>query len=65
MDKKMDTRETNIMTIQEEDRTFIRELALLSHEKKMLVKGILIGMDLQEKPETAIARWLRETQVTA
>lgn len=47
----MVTKETNVTTVQEEDRTFIRALMSLSPEKKILVKGILIGMDLQKEPE--------------
>lgn len=50
------TKETNVTTVHEEDRTFIRALMSLSTEKKILVKGILIGMDLQEKPATVAAR---------
>ncbi len=56
MTNKMLTSETNVVNVREEDRAFIRNLKSLSPEKKMLVKGILIGMDLQEKPETAAAR---------
>lgn len=48
--------EKNVTTVREEDKSFIRALTSLSHEKKILVKGILIGIDLQEKPETAAAR---------
>lgn len=43
--------ETNITTINEDDRTFIHALVSLSPEKKTLVKGILIGINLQEKPK--------------
>lgn len=52
----MVTKETNVTTVHEEDRRFIRSLMSLSPEKKILVKGILIGMDLQEKPATVAAR---------
>lgn len=55
MADEMLTREANVTTVQEEDRTFIRALMSLSLEKKILIQGILIGMDLQEKPETAVA----------
>lgn len=48
--------ETNITTINEEDRTFIHALVSLSSEKKTLVKGILIGINLQEKPENVFER---------
>lgn len=43
--------EQNVVDVREEDRDFIRELTLISSEKKLLIKGILIGMGLQEKPE--------------
>lgn len=49
MADKMFARETNITTVHEEDRMFIRSLASLSPEKQNLVKGILIGMGLQEQ----------------
>ncbi len=48
--------ETNITTINEEDRTFIHALVSLSPEKKTLVKGILIGINLQEKSENVFER---------
>ena len=56
MADKVATKEANVTTVHEEDRAFIRALTLLSYEKKILVKGILIGMDLQEKPATVAAR---------
>lgn len=56
MADKMVIKETNVTTVREEDRTFIRALVSLSPEKKNLVKGILIGMNLQEKPATVAAR---------
>lgn len=43
--------EQNVVDVREEDRDFIRELTLISPEKKLLIKGILIGMGLQEKTE--------------
>lgn len=48
--------EKNVTIVHEEDRTFIRALMSLSPEKKTLVKGILIGIDLQEKPATIADR---------
>lgn len=42
--------EKNVVDVREEDRDFIRALTLISSEKKMLLKGILIGMGLQEEP---------------
>ena len=43
--------EKNVVDVREEDRDFIRALMLISHEKKILLQGILIGMDLQESQE--------------
>lgn len=42
--------EKNVVDVREEDRDFIRALTLISSEKKLLLKGILIGMGLQERP---------------
>lgn len=44
--------EKNVVDVREEDRDFIRALMLISPEKKILLQGILIGMDLQESQET-------------
>ena len=54
MADKMVIKETNVTNVHEEDRNFIRALMSLSPEKKILVKGILLGMDVQEKPTTAV-----------
>ena len=43
--------EKNVVDVREEDRDFIRALMLISYEKKILLQGILIGMDLQESQE--------------
>lgn len=51
MEDKIATKETNVTTVHEEDRAFIRALTSISPEKKLLVKGILIGMELQEGSE--------------
>ena len=59
MADKMAIKEANVTTVNEADRTFIRSLMSLSPEKKILVKGILIGMDLQEKPATVTGRTLK------
>ncbi len=52
----MDIKENNIVTVCNEDKNFIQTIVSLSPEKKILIKGILIGMDLQEKPETITVR---------
>ena len=41
--------EKNITMVQNEDKNFIRTLMASPQEKKILIQGILIGMDLQEK----------------
>lgn len=48
--------EKNVTTICEEDKKFISDIMNLAPEKKILVRGILIGLDLQEKrkPLTAV-----------
>ena len=43
--------EKNVVDVREEDKDFIRALMLISPEKKILLQGILIGMDLQESQE--------------
>lgn len=43
--------EKNVMDVREEDRDFIRALTLISSDKKLILKGILIGMSLQERSE--------------
>ena len=49
----MADKEKNFTTVHYEDKLFIRAITSLSPEKKILVKGILIGLDLQEK-QTAL-----------
>jgi len=46
--------ENNITTVCEEDKDFIRALMELPKDKKILVQGILIGLDLQEKSTATI-----------
>lgn len=41
----------NVMQVGEEDRAFIRYIMLLSPEKRSLIRGIIIGMNLQEKKD--------------
>jgi len=36
----------NVTNIGKEDRTFIKEVVELPEEKKILLRGILIGMEL-------------------
>lgn len=46
--------EKNITTVRDEDKSFIRVIMSLPPEKKNLIQGIIIGLDLQEK-QTATA----------
>lgn len=43
------TDEKNVTAVKQEDENFIRALLELPPEKKVLLKGTIIGMDLQEK----------------
>lgn len=49
----MSNKEKNVTLVRDEDKNFIRALTELSPEKKILVKGILIGLDLQKEPAPA------------
>lgn len=49
----MVTKEMNVTNVHEEDRMFIRALMSLSSDKKILVRGILIGMNLQEQSSSS------------
>ena len=54
----MESHKNNVINVHEEDKKFINALTSLSPEKKILIKGILIGMDLQEKPRLSpLGRW--------
>ena len=46
----MENSENNITTVCDEDKNFIRTLLELPNDKKVLVYGILIGLDLKENP---------------
>jgi hypothetical protein len=45
----MTNNEQNITNMCDEDKKFIRAITDLSPENKLLFKGILIGLDLQEE----------------
>lgn len=49
------TNEKNVTTVCEEDKKFINDILNLTPEKKFLVRGILIGLDLQEKQKPLAA----------
>lgn len=42
----------NVTMVQKEDKAFIRSLMGLAPEKKILIQGIIIGLDLQERQAT-------------
>lgn len=48
--------EKNITTVRDEDKSFIRVIMSLPLEKKNLILGIIIGLDLQEKQTATAAR---------
>ena len=48
--------EKNITTVRDEDKSFIRVIMSLPPEKKKLIRGIIIGLDLQEKQTATAAR---------
>lgn len=48
--------EKNITTVRDEDKSFIRVIMSLPPEKKSLIQGIIIGLDLQEKQTATAAR---------
>lgn len=48
--------EKNITTVRDEDKSFIRVIMSLPAEKKNLIQGIIIGLDLQEKQTATAAR---------
>lgn len=53
--------EKNITTVRDEDKSFIRVIMSLPPEKKNLIQGIIIGLDLQEKQTATAARWAAST----
>lgn len=55
--------EKNITTVRDEDKSFIRVIMSLPPEKKNLIQGIIIGLDLQEK-QTATAAYLAASTST-
>lgn len=48
--------EKNITIVRDEDKSFIRVIMSLPPEKKNLIQGIIIGLDLQEKQIATAAR---------
>lgn len=47
--------EKNVTTVCDEDKSFIRVIMSLPPEKKNLIHGIIIGLDLQEKQTAQVA----------
>lgn len=45
----MDNSENNIVLVNEEDKAFIQNVILLPPDKKMLLQGIIIGIELSER----------------
>lgn len=51
----------NVTAVYEEDKSLIRTLISLSPEKKVLVKGILIGMEIQNNLTMTITEDCEQT----
>lgn len=47
----MADKEKKVAFINEEEQDFLYTLASLPNEKKILIKGIMIGMELRRPPE--------------
>lgn len=52
----MADKETNVTKVRDEDKNFIKRIMSLPPEKKVLIQGIMIGLDLQEKQTATAAR---------
>ncbi|MCI9078652.1 MAG: hypothetical protein HFH68_06970 [Lachnospiraceae bacterium] len=50
----MPNKEKNITIVNSEDRNFIQVLMSLPPEKKFFVKGIILGMEAQERIDTTL-----------
>ena len=50
------TTDKNVTMVRKEDKNFIRSMMSLSQDKKILIQGILIGLELQEKQTPTAAR---------
>ena len=50
------TTDKNVTMVRKEDKNFIRSMMSLSQDKKILIQGILIGLELQEKQTATAAR---------
>lgn len=48
--------EANITNVRKEDKEFIRIVTGLAPDKMALIKGIVIGLQLQEKPPEQAAQ---------
>ena len=50
------TTDKNVTMVRKEDKNFIRSMMSLPQDKKILIQGILIGLELQEKQTATAAR---------
>ena len=55
--------EKNITTVRDEDKSFIRVIMSLPPEKKNLIQGIIIGLDLQEKQTASTSTYSRNNRL--
>ena len=54
------TTDKNVTMVRKEDKNFIRSMMSLPQDKKILIQGILIGLELQEKQTATAARQGRQ-----
>lgn len=45
----MSNSEANVLNVREEDKDFIRLVATLTPDERALIKGVVIGLQLQEE----------------
>lgn len=55
--------EKNITTVRDEDKSFIRVIMSLPPEKKNLIQGIIIGLDLQEKQAASTSTYSQNNRL--
>lgn len=54
------TTDKNVTMVHKEDKNFIRSMMSLSQDKKILIQGILIGLELQEKQAASTSTYSQE-----
>ena len=52
----MNNSDRNVINVREEDKEFIKMVSQLSTEKVALIKGVVIGLQIQENEQKQIER---------